>query len=670
MTSDFVGRPYANLGRLRPGSRIAGYLVEEQIGAGGMAVVFRAHDEALGRLAALKIIAPSMADDQEFRTRFLQESRAAAAVDSPYIVPVYAAGEDQGLLYIAMRFVRAGDLAALARRGGGRLEAGRAASLVSQVASALDAAHAAGLVHRDVKPANILVEDLPGSPESAYLSDFGLSKRMSSTGLTASGQFIGTPDYSAPEQIEGAHVDERTDQYALACVAFTLLTGTPPFRRADTPATLFAHLKDPVPQVTRQRPELPAAVDGVIARALAKMPSDRYERCGEFAAALRESLAVTEGNGKAARSGGAPGQGRGRGRRKARAIWAAGTAAVLAAGIVTAVVALSPKPGVQGYARPMWSAQGEVAPGVQGSGWTDAPGQEIRFASLGYSARADYLFIRPDGSVLGWRNDGPAPGGGYNWTSLGAVAPDIKGAGYAGPQDGQVQFVDLNGDGKADCVWVHTDGSLSAWVNEGIGSNGEPVWSGPVKVNAPVGYDGYGSIQFADLGGDGYPDYLLVHPDGSVSWWKCGGDLLAGHIWTAKGTIPSIGIPGSEIHFGYAFGGRQEDMLDVKPDSSATAWVLNAAASTWTSEGQVMPGIQASGYNASNHGDIDLADLSGAAGRDDYVWVRPDSSVLMWQNIAGASLDSQIHFASLDPRAGRAPATSTSRRLTARSPDR
>ena len=290
MTSDFTRRSYGSFGRLGPGSRIAGYLVEEQIGAGGMAVVFRARDEVLGRLAAVKVIAPSMADDEEFRARFLRESRAAAAVHSLHIVPVYAAGEDEGLLYIATRFVAGGDLAGLMRRSGGRLAVGRVVSLVSQVASALDAAHAAGLVHRDVKPQNVLVDTVPELAEHAYLSDFGLSKGMSSTGLTAAGQFLGTPDYSAPEQIRSAQVDGRTDQYALGCVAFVLLTGTLPFHRQETVATLFAHLQDPVPPVTRLRPELPTALDGIIGRALAKSPVDRYGGCGEFAAALQEAL--------------------------------------------------------------------------------------------------------------------------------------------------------------------------------------------------------------------------------------------------------------------------------------------------------------------------------------------------------------------------------------------
>jgi serine/threonine-protein kinase len=293
MTRDFASRPEGFYRKLGPGSRIAGYLIGEQIGAGGMAVVFRARDEVLGRLAAVKVIAPSMAHDEEFRARFLRESRMGAAVDSLHIIPVYAAGEAEGLLYIAMRFVAGGDLAGLLRRAGGRLDPDRAASLVAQVASALDAAHAAGLVHRDVKPQNILVDSVPERPEHAFLSDFGLSKgTQSSTRLTADGQFLGTPDYSAPEQIKSGHVDGRADQYSLGCVAFVLLTGELPFGRSDTVATMFAHLQEAVPLVTRLRPELSPAVNGVIARALAKSPADRYRRCADFAAALQEAVAL------------------------------------------------------------------------------------------------------------------------------------------------------------------------------------------------------------------------------------------------------------------------------------------------------------------------------------------------------------------------------------------
>ena len=297
MNSEFSAQQYAMMARLVPGSQLAGYVIEEQVGAGGMAVVFRARDGMLGRLAALKVLSPALAADQEFRARFLRESRAVASVEEPHIIPVYGAGEVDGVLYIATKFVPGGDLADVMERAGGALEPGRAAAFIEQVASALDAAHAAGLVHRDVKPGNILVDAVltgrgPGRGEHAYLSDFGLSKRsMAASGLTATGTFLGTPDYCAPEQIRGLPVDGRGDQYSLACMAFALLSGNLPFRRQESMATLFAHLNDPVPPLSRYRGDLPPGTDAVLGRALAKEPRDRYGRCGEFAAALRDALA-------------------------------------------------------------------------------------------------------------------------------------------------------------------------------------------------------------------------------------------------------------------------------------------------------------------------------------------------------------------------------------------
>jgi serine/threonine-protein kinase len=292
VAEDSSGQPDGLLARLVSGSRVAAYRLEGQVGAGGMAVVFRARDERLGRLVALKVLAPALAADAGFRERFIRESRAAAAVDDPHIIPVYEAGEADGVLFMAMRFVAGGDLRLVAGREGA-LPPGRAAAFISPVASALDAAHGAGLVHRDVKPANILVDARPGRPDHVYLSDFGLSKgALSSAGLTGSGQFLGTPDYSAPEQVSGRAVDGRADQYALACVAFTLLAGAPPFERDEPMAVLWAHVSEPPPSLTSRRPDLPAAVGQVLARALAKAPEDRYGSCQDFAGALRDALGV------------------------------------------------------------------------------------------------------------------------------------------------------------------------------------------------------------------------------------------------------------------------------------------------------------------------------------------------------------------------------------------
>jgi serine/threonine protein kinase len=276
-------------GEFAVGSLVAGYRLEEQIGRGGMAVVFRAHDSRLERPVALKIMAPGLALDDAFRQRFIRESRAAAAVDDSHIIPVYEAGEENGVLFIAMRYVRGGDVRTLLDRDGW-LTPGRATEIISQVASALDSAHAGGLVHRDVKPANMLLEESADSdrPDHVYLSDFGLTKTaLASSGLTATGQFLGTLDYVAPEQIEGRPVDGRTDLYALACAAFELLTGAPPFRRDQGMAVMYAQVSEAPPLLSSRRAGLPAAADAVMNRALAKAPDDRYATCREFASELR-----------------------------------------------------------------------------------------------------------------------------------------------------------------------------------------------------------------------------------------------------------------------------------------------------------------------------------------------------------------------------------------------
>ncbi|KPI10661.1 serine/threonine protein kinase [Actinobacteria bacterium OV450] len=273
------------------GKQIAGYLVEGEIGRGGMAVVYRARDLRLDRTVALKLLAPELARNDTFRQRFAHESKVAAAIDHPHIVPVFEAGETDGLLFIAMRYVPGQDLRALLDRTG-PLPVETAARIAGQVASALDAAHDHDLVHRDVKPGNILVAEGTDSehPEHVYLTDFGLTKKsLSLTGFTSVGQFVGTLDYVAPEQISGKPVDARCDVYSLGCVVYETLTGSPPFLRDDDMALLWAHQYDPPPTVSSRRPGLPAAVDGVLARALAKSPDDRWNTCLEFTAALRRA---------------------------------------------------------------------------------------------------------------------------------------------------------------------------------------------------------------------------------------------------------------------------------------------------------------------------------------------------------------------------------------------
>ncbi|MFG2294436.1 serine/threonine-protein kinase [Streptomyces sp. NPDC048603] len=294
-----ASNPSRNTGRPSDliGKQIAGYRVERMIGRGGMAVVYRAKDLRLDRTVALKLIAPERARDDTFRQRFTHESRVAAKIDHPHIVPIFEAGETDGVLYIAMRYVSGLDLRALLDREG-PLPVATALRIAGQVASALDAAHGHDLVHRDVKPGNILVAAGTDSdhPEHVYLTDFGLTKKaLSLTGFTTVGEFVGTLDYMAPEQISGRPVDGRCDLYSLACVVYETLAGGPPFERDEDVALLWAHQYDQPPPLTERRPDLASAADGVLAKALSKVPEDRYGSCLEFVAALR--AATGTGNG-------------------------------------------------------------------------------------------------------------------------------------------------------------------------------------------------------------------------------------------------------------------------------------------------------------------------------------------------------------------------------------
>jgi Protein kinase domain len=277
----------------RLGTELAGYRIESLLGRGGMSVVYLAEDLRLKRKAALKILAPELAMDASFRERFIAESELAASLDHPNVIPIFEAGEADGSLFIAMRYVKSTDLKALIRREG-RLDPERALSIVGQTASALDAAHAMGLVHRDVKPANILVAEGqgPGGTDHVYLADFGLTKRSRQrTGITRTGQFVGTVDYVAPEQIEGKEIDGRTDEYAMACVLYECLVGDSPYPKDDETAVLIAHLMDPVPSIRAVRPDLPAAFDEVLRAGMAKRKEARFPDCTALVRAASDALA-------------------------------------------------------------------------------------------------------------------------------------------------------------------------------------------------------------------------------------------------------------------------------------------------------------------------------------------------------------------------------------------
>src|SRR5215218_4469714 len=277
-----------------PGDVFADHRIEGIAGRGGMGVVYRATELGLERIVALKVITPVLAEEEGFRRRFVAESKAAASIEHPNVIPVYHAGERDGVLYIVMRYIDGPDLRALVRAEG-RLDPERAAHVVAQVGGALDAAHRHGLVHRDVKPANVLL----GDEDHAYLTDFGLTKRSATTaggGLSRAGGWVGTLGYVAPEQIRGERIDARTDVYALGCVLVHAITGRAPFVRDTDEATLWAHLNAPPPS-----DDVPPEFEGVVARALAKDPSDRYPSAGDLGraalrAAGRSATSVPERN--------------------------------------------------------------------------------------------------------------------------------------------------------------------------------------------------------------------------------------------------------------------------------------------------------------------------------------------------------------------------------------
>jgi serine/threonine-protein kinase len=273
------------------GALLPGFRIERQIGQGGMSVVYLAED--LGPLqrkrVAIKVLAPGLATDEHFRIRFVRESQIVANLEHPNVIPVYDAGQAGSLLYLVMRYVDGPDLRALLRSEG-PLSPARVASLVGQVAGALDAAHRQGLVHRDVKPANVMVDRAGQPDEHCYLCDFGITKQaQSAETLTGTGQFVGTLDYIAPEQIEGRPLDPRTDVYALGCVVYQCLTGTVPYPLDTDMAKMLAHVREAPPSVRTVRGDVAPAVDAVIAKAMAKDPNDRFPSCGELAAALKDA---------------------------------------------------------------------------------------------------------------------------------------------------------------------------------------------------------------------------------------------------------------------------------------------------------------------------------------------------------------------------------------------
>ena len=326
---------------LPPGSLFGGYRVEGIAGKGGMGVVYRATQLALGRTVALKLITPELAHDKQFRERFKRESRLAASIDHPNVIPVYEAGEADDSLFIAMRWVEGADLLTLIKRGGG-LEPEHAARVTAQVAAALDTAHDHGLVHRDVKPANVLV--VAGRAEHAYLTDFGLVKRTkASKDVTESGEFVGTLDYIAPEQIEG-RANACSDVYSLGCVLFHSLTGRVPFERDSEIAKIAAHLHESPPSPSDIAPGLPFPFDDVVTRAMAKDRTERYRTAGDLGRAAMVAADTSRRPPRVATRGAMtavlPGEPAKRAGLRRAPLWVTGVVLLLALGAAAGLLAL------------------------------------------------------------------------------------------------------------------------------------------------------------------------------------------------------------------------------------------------------------------------------------------------------------------------------------------
>jgi serine/threonine-protein kinase len=576
------------------GSTIAGYTLQDRIGQGGMAIVFRAVDGRLQRTVALKILAPSLASDESFRLRFIRESQSAAAVDHPNIIPVFGAGEEDGVLYLAMRYVPTGDAKKLVGRLG-PLPADQVNMIITSVAAALDAAHAAGLVHRDVKPSNMLMDIRAGQADHVYLADFGITKDMTSTvTLTGTDQFLGTAEYAAPEQIQGGTVDARTDQYALAASAYELLAGQPPFRRDSTLAVLNAHLTGTMPPLSTRRPGLPPGVDAVLARGLAKEPRLRYRSCGEFAAALGAALGLIADQGLQ------PGRPR-RPRRGALLAAAAGAAAVAGAAAAIMLPNHSSTPRASQSAKSTGTATAASSASATAPQTVQARGPGVwaiarSIAEAGSGARqVDSVAFSGDGTKLA---TGDKRGGAYVWSA--ATGRQISGL----PLGGSRLFsVALSPDGT---LAVTGTGTGAAFLYQaGTGKLVTRLTDPGARTANWVAFSPTGdAVAIADDNGDAYVWHVsgtgaalartLRDPAGSGMWavaFSPDGRELAttdfggnAYLWNlaVEGPAPAqtFTVPGGQSVTAAAF--TPDGKILVTGNMDGTTYLWNLASGTHT----------------------------------------------------------------------------------------
>jgi Protein kinase domain len=614
----------------RIGTELAGHRIERIIGQSRSSIVYLAEHIRLGRKVALKLLDPQLSENAAFRERFIRESRVAAELDDPNIVTVYDAGEVEGMLYLSMRFVEGTDLARLLREEG-RLEPARTVEIVAQIASALDVAHAHGLVHRDVKPANILLRQGPAGTDRAYLSDFGITRRVSSgSGVTISGEFVGTVDYVAPEQIRGELVDARTDVYSLSCVAFECLAGEPPFPRDTDVAVIYAHLDDQPPRLSEHRPGLPADLDDVLVRGMAKAKEERFPTCGGFATALRAALGVPRPAVAARSSRARP--------RRTRGWIVAGAAAVLVlAAALIAIVVSGRETGAPPATRPSTpptTPSGSAAPPASELAWVAVPRQLELFGGPGDQTMSRATVTQDGVVAVGYWVSSSGNYDAAAWTSQDGKSwqrvssPSFEGLGNQWARGvarlrSLVVAVGSSGpSGDLDAaVWRSADaGQTWSKVDTGLSAIGDQVMRRVAKTDSglvAVGYD--------TSGGDSDVS-VWTSPDGR-HWAQVSAGVFKGAGNQEARTIAESGttmvIAGSSITDG------EVDAAVWR--SKKGAWVRSHALALRGPGDQVVdeviaggPGFIAVGYDSSG------GDMDGA------IWTSTDG--LGWETVATDSV--------------------------------
>jgi serine/threonine-protein kinase len=623
----------------RVGTELAGHQILAVIGRGGMAVVYLAEHLRLGRRVALKVLDPAMAEDEAFRERFIRESRIAAGLDHPNVVTVYDAGESDGVLYLSMRYVEGTDLERLLRAET-RLDPPRAVSIVSQCAAALDAAHAEGLVHRDVKPANILLSSegrMPG--DRVYLSDFGVTKRLhSGAGLTRTGQFVGTVDYVAPEQIRGEDVDGRADVYSLGCVLFRCVTGGVPFPRATEVGTIYAHLEDAPPSVSELVPVL-AEVGDVVARAMAKSRVDRFATCHELAVAAGRAIGTSAletaplAPAPVATQPGARARARQARRRRIGVVAGAVVAgiAVVTAAVLLVASLLSPSGPETPLSSPTESLSVVAPPRI---GWTKVP--DVRNVLGGALDQAIAAVAKVDGALVAVGHDeSSGTSDAAVWRSTNAIRWEpVKSDGFGGSGEERMDGV-VAIDGGIVAVGSERSGAdtdAMAWTS----SDGGVTW----KVVDPI------------TGGLHEPGNQLLHrvvkgPGSVVALGHAStGESLDASVWTSpdgvewgRTTTSSFGGPGHEEMFDAASFGDVMVAVGYRTtdagDKDAAVWIESGGSWSRMEEGLSEPGEQQ--MNAVLRGGPGLVAVGtddGGGDLDAAVWTSTDGRT--WTRVSDA----------------------------------